>query len=68
MLPGAVRSDTGTLSSLRQKITLLEQQIEKQAEEIQAKVKLCPLLDLVSVPFGWLQPQECHHLLRPLLG
>lgn len=50
VLSGAAHADVELVSSLTEKISLLEQQVEKQAQEIQLKVKgsllpslLCPL-------------------------
>lgn len=47
LLPGAARADLELVASLAAKISLLERKIEKQAEEIQLKVKVSLLLSLL---------------------
>lgn len=55
MLSGAAHADVELSSSLAEKISLLEQKIEKQAQEIQLQVKVSLLLRLLC-PL----PQEFH--------
>lgn len=68
MLSAAARTDAELLSSMMQKITLLEQKIEKQAQEIQLKVKILPLTEPVLGPALMVDATVALHLLRPSLG
>lgn len=45
MLSGTAHTDMELVSSMMQKITLLEETIEKQAQEIQLKVKILPFTE-----------------------
>lgn len=53
---------------MMQKITLLEQKIEKQAQEIQLKVKILPLTEPVLCPALTVEATVGLHLLGPSLG
>ena len=68
MLSGAACADTELMSSMMQKITLLEQKIEKQAQEIQLKVKILPLTEPVLCPALTVEATVASYLLRPSLG
>lgn len=50
MLAGTAHTDTELVSSMMQKITLLEETIEKQAQEIQLKVKILPFTEPLLCP------------------
>lgn len=56
------------VSSVMQKLTLLEQKLKKQAQEIQLKVKILPLAEPVLCPALMAEATVALHLLRPSLG
>jgi len=68
VLSGAARTDAELMSSMMQKITLLEQKLEKQAQEIQLKVEILPLNEPVLCSPLTVEATVALHLLRPSLG
>lgn len=68
MLSGAAHTDMELMSSMMQKVTLLEQKIEEQAQEIQLKVKILPLTEPVLRSALTVEATVVLHLLRPSLG
>lgn len=68
MLSGAAHTDMELMSSMMQKVTLLEQKIEEQAQEIQLKVKILPLTEPVLCSALTVEATVVLHLLRPSLG
>lgn len=68
MLSGAAHTDLELMSSMMQKVTLLEQKIEEQAQEIQLKVKILPLTEPVLCSALMVEATVVLHLLRPSLG
>jgi len=68
VLSGTVPTDMELMSSMMQKISLLEQKIDKQAQEIQLKVKVLALTRPVLCPALTFQARVMIHLLRHSLG
>lgn len=68
VLSGTVPTDMELMSSMMQKISLLEQKIDKQAQEIQLKVKVLALARPVLCPALTFQARVMIHLLRHSLG
>lgn len=68
VLSGTIPTDMELMSSMMQKISLLEQKIDKQVQEIQLKVKVLALTRPVQCPDLPFQARVMIHSLRHSLG